>query len=392
MVNETLRTYSTVHILVNNATTFIGGRVEQVSVEDWTTQMGTAVIGSALCVKHSLPAMKQAGGGAIVNLGSISSVVAEPNGVPYCTSKAALLNMTRCLAMDLASFNIRVNIVCPGIIDTPVHAADGLTPEDVEDRYGHHSRQYGSRRGKMKILTHNVYWFQGHPSRWGHERVAEVPEVLEALTRLYASADVDVLCLQEVHRNDLADTLAHELGMRAWLHAPGGLRPDYGGVVMSRGGAQFRDCTRADGYALHERIHLRASVEEGSGRLELAAVHLPSNRFANSSDAGDAARIAELRRVLAEPSRPSLIVGDMNCPPDSPPYRFMREAGYLDASVVAGDDTALRHRVDYMWLDETWTDRMTGFAVLNSGAFCRTPPEGDAWRLSDHPPLLMEVR
>lgn len=137
MVDETLQTYSAIDILVNNAATFIGGRVEHVSVEDWTTQLGTVVIGSALCAKHSLPAMKQAGGGAIVNLGSISSIVAEPHGVPYCTSKAALLNLTRCLAMDLAPFNIRVNIVCPGIINTPVHARSGLTSEDVHDRYAH---------------------------------------------------------------------------------------------------------------------------------------------------------------------------------------------------------------------------------------------------------------
>ena len=244
----------------------------------------------------------------------------------------------------------------------------------------------------MKILTHNVYWFQGHPSRWGHERVAEVPEVLEALTRLYRSLEVDVLCLQEVHRNGLAETLAHELGMTIWLHAPGGLRPDYGGVIMSRTEAHLQDCTRADGYAPHERIHLRASLEWGEDRLELAAVHLPSNRFVNSADAGHAARIAELRRALTEPNRPDLIVGDMNCPPGSPPYRFMQEAGYLDASVVAGDDTVLKHRVDYMWLNETCADRLAGFTVLDSGAFCRATPEGVAWRLSDHPPLLMELR
>ena len=244
----------------------------------------------------------------------------------------------------------------------------------------------------MKILTHNVYWFQGHPSRWGQEKVAEVPEVLEALTRLYASAGVDLLCLQEVHRDDLAENLAHELGMTAWLHAPGGLRPDYGGVIMSRTEAPFRDRTRADGHAPHERVHLRASLQWGEDQLELAAIHLPSNRFASSLDAGDAARIDELRRVLSEPNRPNLIVGDMNCRPDSPPYRFMLEAGYLDASVVAGDDTVLKQRVDYMWLDETWADRMAGFAVLNSGAFCRTTSEGDTWRLSDHPPLRMEIR
>lgn len=244
----------------------------------------------------------------------------------------------------------------------------------------------------VKILTHNVYWFQGHPSRWGRERVAEAPEVLNALTRLYAAADVDVLCLQEVHRSDLAETVARQLGMAAWLHAPGGLRPDYGGVVMSRREARLRDCTWPDDYPPHERVHLRAAFEWDGEQFEMAAVHLPSNRFAPSADAGDVARVAELRRVLAGADGPHLIVGDMNCPPGSSPYRFLLEAGYVDAATIADGDAARRHRVDYMWLDERCADRLAEFAVLDSGAFCRTAPDGVAWRLSDHPPLLMELR
>ena len=244
----------------------------------------------------------------------------------------------------------------------------------------------------MKFLTHNVYWFQGCPSRWGDERVAESPEVLDALIRLYASVDVDVLCLQEVHRDGLAQTIAHELGMPTRLHAPGGLRPDYGGAIMCRREAQLRDRTRVDGSAPHERVHLRASIEWEADPLELAMVHLPSNRYARSTDEGDAARIAELTRALAEPPRPNVIVGDMNCVPDSLPYRFISESGYVDAAVAAGGDAVLKRRVDYVWLDERCADRLAGFAVLDGGAFCRTTPEGDAWRLSDHPPLLMELR
>ena len=244
----------------------------------------------------------------------------------------------------------------------------------------------------MKLLTHNVYWFQGHPSRWGSEKVAEVPEVLDALTQLYASAAADVLCLQEVHRGGLAETVARELGMTEWLHAPGGLRPDYGGVVMSRSRARFQDRTRPDDHPPHERVHLRASLEWDGEPLGIAAVHLPSNRFAPSRDAGDTVRIAELQRVLAGPDRPNLIAGDMNCPPDSPPYRFLLEAGYVDAAAAVDSDAMRKHRVDYIWLDPAHADRLTEFAVLDSGPFCRTAPDGATWRLSDHPPLLMELR
>jgi NAD(P)-dependent dehydrogenase (short-subunit alcohol dehydrogenase family) len=62
--------------------------------------------------------MKRLGGGVIVNLGSISSFVAQPHFMTYNATKAAIVNMTRCMALDLASFNIRVNCVCPGTIRT----------------------------------------------------------------------------------------------------------------------------------------------------------------------------------------------------------------------------------------------------------------------------------
>ena len=243
----------------------------------------------------------------------------------------------------------------------------------------------------MRILTHNVYWFQGYPSHWGEERVLEAPEVLRALIRLYSSAAVDVLCLQEVQRSDLVETIARDLGMTSWLHAPGGLRPDYGGAVLCRQTAELRDETRADGRALHERVHLRASLRCLTAPIELAVLHLPSNRFVDSACAGHAARVAELKRALDESPHPNVVVGDMNCGPDSPPYQTLSEYGYLDAALTAEQQVPKR-RCDYVWVDEKCADRLVRFAVLDGDAFCRTTKEGKIWRLSDHPPLLMELR
>lgn len=236
----------------------------------------------------------------------------------------------------------------------------------------------------LKILTHNVYWFQGYPPRWGEERVAEVPEVLAALTELYRAQAIDLICLQEVHRPELAARLAQELGMAGWLHGAGGIRTEYGGCVLSRQAAQLADRTDTDGHR-HERVHLRASL--AGHDLVLAAVHLPSNRYLVSAVAGDAARIAELERVVAD--RPQLVVGDMNCQPDSAPYRFMVEAGYLDAAVLAGRDR-MERRIDYTWLEADWRDRFSSFSVLDSGPFRQTAA-GERWMLSDHPPLLLEL-
>ena len=118
MVDAALDAYGTLNILVNDAAAFVFGQVEDVTDADWQRVMGVNVIGPAYCVKHALPPMKKAGGGSIVMIASISSFIAQPGFVPYSTSKGALLQLTRCLALDLAPHNIRVNCVCPGAVLT----------------------------------------------------------------------------------------------------------------------------------------------------------------------------------------------------------------------------------------------------------------------------------
>ena len=112
-------TYGKINILVNDAAAFVFGDVSDVTNDDWQKVFGVNVIGQSNTVKHMLPAMKDAGGGSIVNIASISSFIAEPAFVPYNTSKGAVLQLTRCLAMDLARYNIRVNCICPGVVLTP---------------------------------------------------------------------------------------------------------------------------------------------------------------------------------------------------------------------------------------------------------------------------------
>ncbi|MBM3279722.1 MAG: SDR family oxidoreductase [Candidatus Handelsmanbacteria bacterium] len=142
LIKKAAQTFGKLDILVNNAAAFVFGRVEDTTLEDWNRVLGTNVLGPAWCVKHAVPEMKKAGGGAIVTIGSISSFIAQPDYVPYNTSKSALINMTRCLAMDLAQFNIRANVVCPGVIRTPtlIRLIDEwkMTPEDIQREWGNY--------------------------------------------------------------------------------------------------------------------------------------------------------------------------------------------------------------------------------------------------------------
>lgn len=106
-------------ILVNNAAIFILKGLDA-SVEDWNRILSTNVVGTALMCQHLVPLLKRADHPAIVNLGSISSFIAQPEFVTYNATKAAIASMTKCLALDLAPDNIRVNAVCPGTVWTQI--------------------------------------------------------------------------------------------------------------------------------------------------------------------------------------------------------------------------------------------------------------------------------
>ena len=139
-VAATVAAYGTVNVLVNNAAAFVFGKVEDVTPDDWARVFGVNVIGYANCVREVLPHMRSAGGGAIVNMASISSYIAQPEFIPYNASKGAVAQLNRCLAMDLAPDNIRVNAICPGAIRTRAtdrHIASlGLDPEQAYTDFG----------------------------------------------------------------------------------------------------------------------------------------------------------------------------------------------------------------------------------------------------------------
>src|SRR6185369_6179574 len=131
--DEAVRVFGHLDILVNNGAVFILKGLEA-TVADWQRMLAVNVMGTALMAKFASEHMKKAGGGSIVNLGSISSFVAQPSFITYSSTKGAILQMTRNMAMDLAPYNIRVNCVCPGTIFTRASeehmARVGMTKEE----------------------------------------------------------------------------------------------------------------------------------------------------------------------------------------------------------------------------------------------------------------------
>jgi NAD(P)-dependent dehydrogenase (short-subunit alcohol dehydrogenase family) len=122
--------------LVNNAGIAIFKPILEVTYEDWSRVLAVNLTGPFLCTQAAAPLMRDSGGGAIVNITSISGLRASTLRTAYGTSKAGLAHLTKQQAVELASLNIRVNAVAPGPVDTAMAKAVH-TPEIRADYHDH---------------------------------------------------------------------------------------------------------------------------------------------------------------------------------------------------------------------------------------------------------------
>ncbi|HEY4662267.1 MAG TPA: SDR family oxidoreductase [Candidatus Humimicrobiaceae bacterium] len=119
MVISTIETYDRLDILVNNAGIYLQANAVDTSENDWNRIMDVNLRGVFLCCKYSIPEMIKGGkGGVIVNVGSEAGIVGIKNQVAYNVSKGGIIALTRSMAVDFATQNIRVNCVCPGTTET----------------------------------------------------------------------------------------------------------------------------------------------------------------------------------------------------------------------------------------------------------------------------------
>jgi 2-dehydro-3-deoxy-D-gluconate 5-dehydrogenase len=134
MVADTVARFGRLDILVNNAGINIRKAPSQYTPAEWREVLSINLDGAFYCSQAAHPAMKKAGGGKIINIGSMMSIFGASFAVPYAASKGGIVQMTRALATAWAVDNIQVNAVLPGWIDTD------LTRQARKDVAGLHER------------------------------------------------------------------------------------------------------------------------------------------------------------------------------------------------------------------------------------------------------------
>jgi NAD(P)-dependent dehydrogenase (short-subunit alcohol dehydrogenase family) len=107
-------------VLLNNAAIASFGTLVDSPADELDRVLGVNVRSAWVCARAVIPPMRAAGGGAIVNMASITGIVGAPGMAAYSTSKGAIITLTRTLALEVAEHGIRVNCICPASIDTPM--------------------------------------------------------------------------------------------------------------------------------------------------------------------------------------------------------------------------------------------------------------------------------
>lgn len=182
MVDYAVKTYGRLDCIVNNAGMGgIKGEIETVPVEEFDKTIAILLRGVFLGMKHAAPVMKKQGGGTMINISSVAGLRGISQNHPYSAAKAAVLQITRTVAMELAYYKIRVNSICPGsIVSSIFGAAKGLSSGESAKTYENLKKLFEKgqpirRAGLPEDIANAALWLASDDSSFvtGHALVVD---------------------------------------------------------------------------------------------------------------------------------------------------------------------------------------------------------------------------
>jgi meso-butanediol dehydrogenase / (S,S)-butanediol dehydrogenase / diacetyl reductase len=155
------------NVIINNAGTMHVGSAEETSEDDWNRVMATNLTGTFLVSRAAVPALRRAGGGAIVNIGSYLGLVGLKHRAAYCASKGGVTMLTKAMALDHAAEKIRVNCICPALVETEMAlSAMQRMPDPVAYRKLRESQIPLGRAGTPEEVAQLAVFLASDESAW----------------------------------------------------------------------------------------------------------------------------------------------------------------------------------------------------------------------------------
>ncbi len=155
------------NVIVNNAGLLHIGTVEETSEDDWNRVVAVNLTGTFLVSQAAIPSLRRAGGGSIVNIGSYLGLVGIKQRTAYCASKGGVTLLTKAMALDHAAENIRVNCICPALVETEMAlGAMQRMPDPAAYRKLRESQIPIGRAGKPEDVARLAAFLASDQSSW----------------------------------------------------------------------------------------------------------------------------------------------------------------------------------------------------------------------------------
>ena len=166
VVNNTIDAFGQIDVLVNAAGIILNGSIENTTLDDWDKMMNINVRVVFSLMQKCIPHLEKTKGN-IVNVSSVAGTRAFPNILAYGVSKAAVDQLTRCAALDLAPKGVRVNAVNPGVVVTSLHKRGGMADADYENFLENSKKTHPiGRVGEPIEVAELIYYLASEKAGW----------------------------------------------------------------------------------------------------------------------------------------------------------------------------------------------------------------------------------